>query len=482
MDNFSNSNYNVSILPFLPIQGILPKMRRYIIFVSVGFSLLMYSIDSTVVAVAFPHIIKDLGTNVLWAAWTISIYLVAVTSVMPLMGKISDSLGRKKVFLLSLTLFTASSLTCGLAPDIYSLVAFRFLQGIGGASFLPTAAGIVSDQFPEYRERAIGLFTSIFPIGGIIGPNLGGWIVSRYSWRYIFYINLPIGISLLVLIMILLKESKILVRPHIDFVGASFFFGAILSLMLGLNFIPENYSISSLIPTVIFLVLSSCCLYLFFRQEKRDPNPILDMALLKSKPFLAANLYNMIVGAGVLGIFAFIPLYGTSVHKLSTLVSGVILTPRSAAMIPAAATTSFLLKRCGYRWPMVLGLIITSLSTMLLGSQGLRLLRIVGIHLGVAEILAVLMMVTGIGMGIALPASNNACIELMPEKVATITGLRGMFRSVGGAFGISLITIILHSSSTPTKGFGATFISFGLGLLFTIPLVFLMPSGKKGWG
>jgi len=456
-------------------------MRRYIIFVSVGFSLLMYSIDSTVVAVAFPHIIKDLGTNVLWAAWTISIYLVAVTSVMPLMGKISDSIGRKKVFLLSLTLFTASSLACGLAPDIYSLVAFRFLQGIGGASFLPTAAGIVSDQFPEYRERAIGLFTSIFPIGGIIGPNLGGWIVSRYSWRYIFYINLPIGISLLVLIMILLKESKILVRPHIDFVGASFFFGAILFLMLGLNFIPENFSISSLLPTIIFIVLSSFCLYLFFRQEKRDPNPILDMALLRSKPFLAANLYNMIVGAGVLGIFAFIPLYATSVHKLSTLVSGVILTPRSVAMIPAAATTSFLLKRCGYRWPMVLGLIISSLSTMLLGSQGIQLLRMIGIHLGVAEILAVLMMVTGIGMGIALPASNNACIELMPEKVATITGLRGMFRAVGGAFGISLITIILHLSSTTAKGFGTTFISFGLGLLFTVPLTFLMPTGRRGW-
>ncbi len=457
-------------------------MRRYIIFVSVGLSLLMYSIDSTAVAVAFPHIIKDLGTNVLWAAWTISIYLVAVTSVMPLMGKMSDSFGRKKVFLLSLTLFTASSLTCGLAPNIYSLVAFRFLQGIGGASFLPTAAGIVSDQFPEHRERAIGLFTSIFPIGGVIGPNLGGWIVSRYSWRYIFYINLPIGISLLVLIVIVLKESKILVRPHIDFLGASFFFGAILFLMLGLNFIAENFSISSLLSTVIFIVLSSFCLYLFFRQENRDSNPILDMALLRSKPFLAANLYNMIVGAGVLGIFAFIPLYATSVHKLSTLVSGVILTPRSLAMIPAAATTSFLLKRWGYRWPMVLGLIITSLSTILLWSQGLRLLRMIGIHLGVAEILAALMMFTGIGIGIALPASNNACIELMPEKVATITGLRGMFRSVGGAFGISLITIILHSSSTPANGFGTTFISFGLGLLFTIPLTFLMPTGKKRWG
>jgi EmrB/QacA subfamily drug resistance transporter len=294
-------------------------MRRYLIFASVGLSLLMYSIDTTVVAVAFPHVIKDLDTNVLWAAWTISIYLIAVTTVMPLAGNLSDSFGRKKVFLVSLILFTASSLACGLAPNIYTLVAFRFLQGIGGASFLPTAAGIVSDHFPESRERAIGLFTSIFPIGGIVGPNLGGWIVSRYSWRYIFYINLPIGISLIVLIIILLEDSKIFSRPHIDFVGASFFFGAILFLMLGLNLIAEIFSISSLLLTVIFLVVSFSFLYLFFRQERKDPNPILDMALLRSKPFLAANLYNMIVGAGLLGIFAFIPLYATSVHKLSTL-------------------------------------------------------------------------------------------------------------------------------------------------------------------
>jgi EmrB/QacA subfamily drug resistance transporter len=455
-------------------------MRRYLIFISVGLSLLMYTIDSTAVAVAFPKFIKDFDTNVLWAAWTISIYLIAVMSVMPLMGNLSDNFGRKKVYLISLIFFTASSLACGLAPNIYSLVAFRFLQGVGGACFLPTAAGIVSDQFPEHRERAIGLFTSIFPIGGIIGPNLGGWIVSQYSWRYIFYINLPIGMALIALIMILLEGSKVVSRPHIDFVGASFFFGAILFLMLGLNLIAENFSFSSLLLTVIFLVVSLSFLYLFFRQEQKESNPILDMALLRSKPFLAANLYNMMVGAGVLGVNAFIPLYATSVHKLSTLVSGVILTPRSLGTIGASAITSFLLKRWGYRRPMVLGLIIISLATILLGGQGFQLFRMIGIDMGVAEILAILIMLTGIGAGIALPASNNACIELMPGKVATITGLRGMFRSVGGAVGISVITIILHSSSTPANGFKTAFISFGIGLLLTIPLVFLMPTGTKG--
>src|SRR5208337_1098464 len=128
----------------------------------------------------------------------------------------------------------------------------------------------------------------------------------------------------------------------------------------------------------------------------------------------------------------------------------------------------------GYRWPMVLGMSVISLSTFLLGGQGLRFLRMIGINWGVAQILTIPIMIAGIGMGISLPASNNACIELMPDKVATITGLRGMFRSVGGAFGISLTTIILHLSLTPANGFRISFPSFGLGFLLAIPLVFLM--------
>lgn len=455
-------------------------MKRYLIFGSAGLGLLMYSIDSTVVAVAFPHLIQDLHTNVLWAGWTVSIYLVAVMSAMPLMGILSDTYGRKKVYLASLVLFTASSLACGFAPNIYSLLIFRFLQGIGGASFLPTASGIVSDQFPENRESAIGLFTSIFPIGGIIGPNLGAWIVSQYSWRYIFYINLPIGIVLIGLIMILLHDGKVSSKPNIDFAGAAFFFGAILFLMLSLNHLAENFSVFSLLLAVLLVGVSVFFFYLFFRQEKRASNPILDITLLRSKPFFAANLFNMIIGAGVFGIFAFIPLYAISVQKLTILASGMILTPRSLGTISAAALTSFLLKRWGYRRPIVLGVILVSLSTILLGDQGFRLFKILGIHLGATESLLILIMVTGIGLGILLPASNNACIELMPEKVATITGLRGMFRSAGGVCGISLITIVLHLSSTPARGFRTVFIGFGLGLLLAIPLAFLMPSGRKG--
>lgn len=456
-------------------------MRRYIIFVSAGLSLLMYAIDGSAVAVAFPRFMKEFGTNVLWAGWTISIYLVAITSVMPLAGKLSDSFGSKKVFLVSLFLFTGSSLACGFAPNIYTLIAFRFLQGVGGASFIPTATAIVSDQFPESRQSVVGLTSSIFPIGGIVGPTLGGWIISRYSWRYIFYINLPIGILLIGLILVLLKDSKVLSRPHIDFAGAFLFFGGILFLMIGLNLIGEKLSVGYLLLTAVSWGISIGFAFLFLHHEKKDPSPILDIVLLKSRPFMAANLYNTVVGVAVFGIFNIIPYYATSVLKLSTMLSGMILTPCAVGNICTAVIVSFQLSRWGYRWPMVLGLIVISLTTFLL-NQGFPLFRIIGSQFGIVETIIFIVMLFGIGMGFIFPASNNACIELMPDKIATITGLRAMFRSIGGALGISLITVILHLSSTPVDGFRTVFLSFGLGLLFTIPLVFLMPTGRKDWG
>ncbi len=453
-------------------------MRPYLIFVTAGLGLLMYSIDTTVVAVAFPRFIRDFHTNVLWAAWTISIYYIAVTVAMPLMGKLSDSYGRKRVFLISLLLFTGSSLACGLAPSIRSLIFFRFLQGLGGAAFLPTASGIVSDHFPQNRERAIGLFSSIFPIGGILGPNIGGWIVSRYSWRFIFYINLPIGLVLIILILVLLKSTAVSSRSRIDLAGAVFMSASIVFLMFGLNLTSENLSARSLLLAVIFLLLSASMLIAFFRHERKEQEPFFDLALLRSKPFLAANLLNMIIGAAVFGVFAFVPFYATAVHGLSTMMSGMILTPRSFGTIPASAITSVFLKKWGYRRPIVLGLVLVASSTILLG-EGLRLPALIGVQVGVPGTLSFLILFTGIGMGIALPAANNACIELMPDRVATIVGLRGMFRTVGGALGISTITLILHLSGSPAVGFRITFLAFGLTLLVAMPLAFLMPSGRR---
>ncbi len=255
-------------------------MRRYLVFITASLGLLMYTIDGTAVAVAFPSFIRDLHTDVLWAGWTMSMFSVGVCMAIPLAGNLSDSFGRKRVFLVSLIVFTASSLACGLAPNIYALIACRLLQGIGGASFLPTASGMASDHFPESRQTVIGLFSSIFNVGSIIGPNLGGWIVSQYSWRYIFYINVPIGIALMVLTMFLIKDAHVVKRLRVDVHGTFLMSGAILFFMFGLNLIGESFSLPFVAPAAAGVLLSIVLGRLFLRHERKTENPILDLTLL----------------------------------------------------------------------------------------------------------------------------------------------------------------------------------------------------------
>lgn len=414
-------------------------MRRYLIFLSAGLSLFMYAIDATVVAVAFPNFTRELHTTVLWSAWTISIFFIAVTMAMPLAGTLTDSFGRKRLFLISLFLFTGSSLACGFAPSIYVLIAFRFLQGLGGACFLPTASGIVSDHFPESREAAIGLFSSIFSVGAVLGPNLGGWIVSQYSWRYIFYINVPIGIVLIISMMLLLEESVAFSRPKVDLTGVGLITGCLFFLMFGLSLAGENFSVRSVLLAGILVVVSLVLAILFFLQEKRARFPVLDSRVLSSKPFVAANVANLVIGMVLIGVFSFVPLYATSIHHFSTLMSGMILTPRSVAMAMASAVTSFLLRKLGYRWPMVFGFSLVAITTALL-APSVPIWDGVSSQRGTLEALSILLFLNGVGGGATFPAANNACIELMPEKVGTIVAVRNMFRNVGAALGVSLIT------------------------------------------
>src|SRR6195256_5097627 len=152
------------------LRTVAEQRRAFLFFGLAALSLLMFSIDSTVVAVALPNMMADLQTSLVWLGWTLTAYMLTQTAVMPLAGKLSETFGRMRVFLVCVFLFTLGSLLCGLAPNIYVLIGCRVLQALGGGGFLPSAAGIVAREFPNNRDRMIGLFSSIFPLGGIIGP------------------------------------------------------------------------------------------------------------------------------------------------------------------------------------------------------------------------------------------------------------------------------------------------------------------------
>jgi len=448
-------------------------MSRYFVFIVVGLSFLLISISSTAVSVAFPDITSSLNVSLILAGWVLGISQLAAITVMPLAGKVGDIFGIKRTFIISIAVFTIGSLFSALAPNIELLIAARFVQAIGAGSFLPLATAIVSDQFPDARQQAIGLFSSIMPIGMIIGPNIGGWLVHSFGWRSVFWLNIPLGVIVFIAAFFLLKPGK-KAGGQLDMTGAGLFTGTLSAFLIALSEIGSRQDSTSWLIFGLLLALAIVLLFFFLRHEGKVKNPIIDLQILKEKPFRAANYFNLLYGMAVLGVMAFIPLYATSIFGMSTIASGLILTPRSVGTIAASIVTSIFLPKWGYRRPMLFGTGTMVVSLILLGSEfsGVNLL---GLHLNGTALLGVIMFISGVGMGVTAPAANNACIELMPDRVATITGIRGMFRQSGSAISIALTTLVLQNFSEIGRGFTVVFYGLAAVLVFSVPFIFAMP-------
>ncbi len=448
--------------------------RAIITFLIVSLGLLMASIDMTVVSVSLPAIMRDLKTNLAWSSWIMTGAQLSQGIMMPIIGKLSDDSGRKRLFLIAVGIFTLSSLAAGFAPNIYLLIIFRVCQGLSGGAFLPSATGIISDAFGPRRATYIGLFASIFPIGGIIGPNVGGFLIEHLSWRWTFYINIPIGVLLLILGTIIFPKSQVSAsRRKIDFTGAALFAGAMICILYSITNWANNPQDAGPI-TWILLPVGTILMIIFLRQENKVPNPMIDLQLLKWRPFLAANIYNFVHGAVVFGMFAFIPYYASLAYGMSAIQTGLILTPRSIAMVVMAALCSLFIVKFRYRWPMIVGTVLAASSLLILG-QGLRDITLVGHHIHNMVILMIIMGLGGIGMGIANPAANNAVLDLVPEKVASVTGMRGMFRISGGIFGMAGVVLTLSYYQDKAVGLQHIALFFAGLMLLLIPVIFMIP-------
>lgn len=455
-----------------------PRRGRYGFFLLAASSVLMISVDGGIVAVALPSLIRDLDTSLAWGGWVLNASALAATIAMPLVGKLSEQFGRMRVFGACLLLFTLGSLLCGVAPNVYALIAFRVLQALGGGGFMPTAVGIVARDFPENRTRMVGLFASIYPLGGIIGPNLGGVIVQQFSWREVFLVNVPLGLLALLAVARTLRAPEPFSSRSIDLTGAALFAGTMVLMLLPLTFLGRDASFWRHPAFALMLVGSAICLWLFARQELRTPEPILDPELIARHPFLVVNVYSFLFGAVIFGSLPFVPYFAVVQYGMSPLESGLVLTPRSVLMIAVSAVASFMLLRYGYRLPMFLGLLLVSLALFLL-SFGWQDLAPLGFVIGPFWIMVVEMAVGGIGMGLAMPASNNASLDLLPHRAAVITGLRGMFRSIGAMIGTGLIVLTLELSTDPAEGLRAVFAVLAVLLVGTSLLAFAMPDGAR---
>ena len=450
-----------------------PHPRRRLVFAVVSIALFMASVDQTIVATALGALQHDLRAPVNWSSWTITIYALGQIIAMPTAGAISDMYGRKKVFIGAIVLFTAASLCCGLAKDIYVLVALRALQALGGGAFMPSATGIVADQFGRDRDRAVGLFTSVFPLGGIVGPVLGGIFVTYWSWRGIFLVNVPVGAVLIVLAVMFVPGGSKKTGRRLDLPGIGLLAAGLLGLMLAISDLGSAsatpLSAGFIVPFAIGLV----ALAAFVRHSARSADPFVPLKLLTGRDFAVMNVINFLIGAAILGFGALVPLYAQDRYDLPTLAAGTLLTARAVGMITIAALAAFALRRTGYRLPMIAG--------MTIAAAGLVLMTISPPVFSPYGWLAIAAAVTGIGLGMALPASNNATLQRAPENTAAVAGLRGMFRQSGGITSISLITAIAARSAAPGLALAHSFLVLAIVLACLIPAVFLVPDHRGQW-
>jgi EmrB/QacA subfamily drug resistance transporter len=449
-----------------------PLPGRYLVFMIASLALLMSSVDQTIVATALPSLQRDLHAQVNWSTWTITIYALGQVLVMPLAGKFGDQYGRKRVFLGAAVLFTAASLCCGFAGNIYLLIALRGLQAIGGGAFMPSATGIVAQQFGRERDRAVGLFSSIFPIGGIVGPVLGGVFVTYWSWRWIFFVNVPLGIVLVILGVLFIPASVRKQDQRLDVRGVALLGVTLLSAMLGVASLGDGNSPASpafLIPECVAVV----GLVAFARHTARAAAPFISASFLVGRGFGVMNLINFLYGSAALGFAALVPLYAQQRYGLSTLSAGTLLSARAVGMISAAGLAVVLLRRTGYRWPMVIGFSLTA--------AGLVGLAISPHGLSPYVWLALAAGLTGLGMGFSTPASNNATLQLAPDQAAAVAGLRGMFRQSGAITAVSVTAAVLARSAHPGIAQAHVFVGFAVIMLCAVPLILLVPDHHGRW-
>jgi MFS family permease len=351
----------------------------------------------------------------------------------------------------------------------------RVFQGMAAGAIMPSATGIVADQFGRDRDRAIGLFTSIFPIGAIIGPIVGGVLVTYTSWRAIFLINLPLGVLLLILVPVLIRRTpRTRAAHHIDLKGIGLLCGLLLSTMTTITALgtPGDLRLqvtAAAVAGVVAAVLG----WRFLRHARRDPDAVVPMRLLRGRTFGVMNTVNVMFGAAALGFGTLVPIYAESRYGIVPLAAGGLLAIRAIGMISLSSLSVFLLRRTGHRILMVAGfaLMIVGLVLLALPPQGLAAQAWLSLAAGI----------TGLGMGMAAPASNNASLHLAPREIASITGLRGMFRQSGAIVSISVTTALLSVSTEPGITQAFVFAVFAVILLAAVPLILSMPDHRGSW-
>jgi EmrB/QacA subfamily drug resistance transporter len=407
--------------------------------------MLLASLDQTIVSTAMPQVIANLQGFDRYT-WVSTAYLLTSTVMVPIYGKLSDLFGRKPLFLFGIVVFLIGSALSGASQSMNELIGFRALQGIGAGALMPIAVAVVGDLFtPRERGKWQGVTGAVWGFSAIVGPTLGGWITQNTSWRWVFYVNLPIGIiAMLVLIFLMptLRSSE--KKVSIDYIGAALLIAGTVPLLLGFTWAGTQYDWLS--PQIIGLFTGAVIVLTVFvlyeaLLERRGEQPIIEPGMFKNSIFTVSTIVTIAFGMGLFGSIFFIPLFVQGVVGSSATNSGLILTPLMLTSIVGSVISGQLVSRLGkYKWIAILGMIISI-------AGGLLLVRL-DVHSSNNNVLLA-MLVMGLGMGFGMSLYTLIVQNALPQKIGQATSALVFFRSIGGTIGLAAMGSVMTSAYLP---------------------------------
>jgi EmrB/QacA subfamily drug resistance transporter len=404
----------------------------WIVFSGLMLVMLLAALDQTIVATALPTIVNDLG-GLEHIAWVTSAYLLAQTAVTPLYGKLGDLYGRKRVLQTAVVLFLAGSALCGQAATMTELIAFRAIQGLGGGGLIVLTQAVIGDIVPPRdRGRYQGIFGGVFGLSSVAGPLLGGFIVEHWSWNWIFYVNLPVGLLALVVIAVALPAAGGTARPVIDYLGTGLFASGLSAIVLVTSLGGTTWEWAS-VETLTTAAIAVVALGLFVLVERRAEEPVLPLSLWAERVFRVGGGLSLIVGFALFGSVTFLPLYFQTVDAASPSESGLRMLPMMLGILLTSIGSGQAIARLGrYKVFPVVGTAVTAVGLLLLSRLG------VGTSTTVASLY---LLVLGLGLGLVmqvlvLAVQNSVGYEVLGTATSGVTLLRGIGGSVGtAAFG-----------------------------------------------